>query len=64
MKSGPERWAEIAVPTVREPHVDFTDLLNRTRFARGRVRTHIERDVAKRHAAFARSSDEVLHEWE
>jgi energy-coupling factor transporter ATP-binding protein EcfA2 len=64
VKSGPERWTEISVPTVREPQVDSTDLLNRTRFARGRVRTHIERDIAKRQAAFARSSDEVLHEWE
>ena len=28
------------------------------------VRTHIERDIAKRQETFARGTDEVLHEWE
>jgi len=63
-KSSSDRWAEIAVPTVQEPKVDYTDLLNRTRYTRGRVRAHVERDIAKRHAVFARSSDEVLDAWE
>jgi len=64
VKSSSDRWAEIVVPTVEEPKVDYTDLLNRTRYTRGRVRAHVERDIAKRHAAFARSSDEVLDAWE
>ena len=49
VKSGPERWIEVQVPAVQAPNVDYTDLLNRSRYARGRVRAHIERDIAKRH---------------
>lgn len=64
VKSGSERWGEVSIPTVRDPNVDFTDLLNRTRYSRGRVRAHVERDIAKRQELIARSSDEVLHEWE
>ena len=64
VKSGSERWGEVSIPTVRDPNVDFTDLLNRTRYTRGRVRAHVERDIAKRQELIARSSDEVLHEWE
>lgn len=64
VKSGADRWSEVQVPTVREPNVDYTDLLNRSRFERGRVRTHIERDIAKRQALARRSTDEVLNGWE
>jgi len=64
VKSGPERWTEIEVPTVREPQVDYLDLQNRSRGAWGRSRVLIERAIAKRQAEFRRSTDEVLHEWE
>jgi hypothetical protein len=64
VKSGPDRWGEVQVPTVREPKVDYTDLLNRSRLERGRVRTHIERDIAKRQELARRSTDEVLDGWE
>jgi hypothetical protein len=64
VKSGPERWVEVRVPTVREPEVDYTDLLNRTRYTRGRVRAHIDRDIAKRQEVLSRSTDEVLNDWE
>ncbi len=64
VKSGGERWTEIAVPTIREPQVDYTDLLNRSRLTRGRARVVIERAIAKRQAQFQRSTDEVLHDWE
>jgi len=64
VKSGPERSTEIAVPTVRNPQVDYTDLLNRSRGKYGRSRVVIEAAIAKRQAALARTTDEVLHEWE
>jgi len=64
VKSGAERWQEIAVPTVRAPQVDYADLLNRTRYTRGRVRAHIDRDIAKRQETFTKTVDEVLHDWE
>jgi hypothetical protein len=63
VKSGPDRWAEVRVPSVMQPKVDFTDLLNRTRYTRGRVRTHVERDIAARVAAFVPSAKEALDEW-
>jgi hypothetical protein len=64
LKSASDRWTELEVPTVREAKVDYTDLLNRSRYTRGRVRTHIDRDIAKRQEGIAHSADEVLHEWE
>jgi dephospho-CoA kinase len=64
LKSVSDRWIELEVPTVREAKVDYTDLLNRSRYTRGRVRAHIERDIAERQAGVASSADEVLHEWE
>src|SRR5258708_3558493 len=64
VKSASDRWTEVEVPTVREAKVDYTDLLNRSRLTRGRVRAHIERDIAERQAGISRSADEVLHEWE
>jgi energy-coupling factor transporter ATP-binding protein EcfA2 len=64
VKSGPERWVEVQVPAVRAPNADYTDLLNRSRYARGRVRAHIERDIAKRQELAHRKTDDMLHAWE
>jgi hypothetical protein len=64
VKSGAERWTEVRVPDVHTPAVDYTDLLNRARYTRGRARQHIERDIASRQTALSRGADEVLHEWE
>ena len=64
VKTGAERWTEVAVPTVVEPQVDATDLLNRSRLSRGRARVVIERAIAKRQAEFRRGTDEVLDAWE
>lgn len=63
VKSGPERWSEVLVPLVQAPKVDYTDLLNRSRYARGRVRAHIERDIAKRHESAHRKPDDILNGW-
>jgi hypothetical protein len=64
VKSGPERPMEVEVPTVREPQVDYTDLLNRSRGKYGRARVVIERAIAKRQAEFRRSTNEVIDAWE
>ena len=62
VKSGPDRWVEVRVPNVEEPRVDYTDLLNRSRYSRGRVRAHVERDIEKRQAALHRPTTlEVPH---
>lgn len=63
VKSGSERPVEAQVPVVRAPDIQYIDLLNRSRYARGRVRAHIDRDIAKREKAFERSNDHVLREW-
>jgi hypothetical protein len=60
LKTGAERWVEGRVPRVDEPQVDHTDLLNRVRYGRGRVRAHIERDIAQRQAALRRNAEENL----
>ena len=64
VKSGPDRWREVCVPTIREPQADFTDLLNRSRLRWGKVRTHIERDIKHRQSVVSRKTKEVLDAWE
>jgi hypothetical protein len=64
VKSGPDRWVEVRVPNVHDTNTDYTDLLNRSRYARGRVRAHIDRDIAKRHERVHRKTDDMLHAWE
>jgi energy-coupling factor transporter ATP-binding protein EcfA2 len=60
VKTGGDRWMEVRIPTVHEPQVDFTDLLNRVRYTRGRVRAHIERDIAERRKRLQVNAEEEL----
>jgi len=64
LKTGSDRAQEILVPRVQAPAVDPIDLVNRARYTRGKVRAHIDRDIAARHKAFLERADEALHEWE
>jgi hypothetical protein len=64
IKSGSERWAEVRVPTVHDVSVDYTNLLNRSRYTKCRVRAHIEREIAKRQVGVGRSTEESLNDWE
>lgn len=64
VKGGSERPEELAVPTVSEPQVDYTDLLNRSRLVRGRARAVIERAIANRQAQLRKSAEEVFRDWE
>lgn len=64
VKTGAERYTEIRIPTIHDPNVDYTDLLNRSRYQWGRIRAHIERDIAKRQAVANRKTEEVLDGWE
>jgi energy-coupling factor transporter ATP-binding protein EcfA2 len=60
VKTGGEDWTEVRVPTITEPNVDCTDLVNQVRYTRGRVRAHIERDIADRQKKFRRTVEEDL----
>ena len=60
VKTGSEEWAELRVPTLDEPRVDITDLVNRVRYTRGRVRAHIEREICERQKRMRRSAEEDL----
>jgi len=60
VKTGGEDWVELRVPTLDDPPVDYTDLLNRVRYTRGRVRAHIERDIAERRRKVHRTAEEDL----
>jgi hypothetical protein len=64
VKSGSERWVEAQVPVIRPPDIQYIDLLNRSRFTRGRVRAHIDRDIAKRHEGFQLGNNHALQEWD
>lgn len=67
VKSASDRWTEVEVPTVREAKVDYTDLLNRSRLARGRVRAHIERDTSRElrtTSVFPTQKASPLRSWE
>jgi energy-coupling factor transporter ATP-binding protein EcfA2 len=59
VKTGGEDWVELRVPTLDDPPVDYIDLLNRVRYTRGRVRAHVERDIAARQKK-RRSAEEEL----
>lgn len=63
-KTGADRWMEIAVPTVKSPRVDYSELVTRARFSRGRARVQIEREITKRQATYLRTASEVLDEWD
>jgi hypothetical protein len=63
LKSGADASIEACVPTVEETKTSFADLLNRSRTLRARPRAEIEREIAKRHAALTRTTDEVIHDW-
>jgi hypothetical protein len=64
VKTGAERWAEMCVPTVHEPHANFSDLLERSRSRWARMRVEVERDIAKRQSAASRKETEALDGWE
>jgi uncharacterized protein DUF87 len=64
LKSGSDRWTEVQIPKVQDPGVNYTDLLNRSRYTRGRARAHIERDIATRQELLTRKTDDVLEAWE
>jgi hypothetical protein len=49
---------------VEATDLDYTDLVNRSRFKWGRTRKQIEQDIAKRQAVASRSTDEVLNDWQ
>lgn len=60
VKTGVADWTEIRVPTLEDPPVDYTDLLNRVRYTRGRVRAHVERDIAERRRKVSHNAQEDL----
>jgi hypothetical protein len=63
LKSGADHWVEGCVPKVEDSKTSYADLLNRSRAHSARSRVEIEREIAKRHAALTRTTDEVLHDW-
>ncbi len=60
VKSGADRLVEVRVPDIHQPHVNYSDLLNRSRGLRARSRTVIEREIAARQKAYTYSAEEEL----
>jgi hypothetical protein len=63
IKSGHRPWQQVVVPDVREPRVDFRDLLRRCRARWCRSRIDIELDIQNRQPQNV-GNREVLHDWE
>jgi energy-coupling factor transporter ATP-binding protein EcfA2 len=64
VKSGAERWTEVAAHTVADPKASFADLLKRVRAPSARLRAEIDEEIVKRHAAFHKTTEEALHGWD
>jgi hypothetical protein len=64
VKSGAERWTEVAAYTVIDPKENYADLLKRVRAQAGRPRIEIEREIETRHAAFHKTTTEELNAWD
>ena len=60
MKTGSQDWAEVRVPTLADPPLDYTDLQNRVRYTRGKVRAHVERDIANRRKRHQHTAEDDL----
>ena len=64
LKSGAERWMEVAAYTVQEPKASYADLLKRVRMQSARPRADVEREIKDRHERVHQTTDEVLHGWD
>jgi hypothetical protein len=63
-KIGEEPWKRVLAPTVREPGIDYADLLRRSRERFARKRTEVEHEIAGRQPKTKESREEVLRGWE
>ena len=64
VKTGEEPWKRVLAPTVREPEIDYSDLLRRSRERFARKRAEVEEEITKRQPKARESREEVLRDWE
>ena len=64
LKSGAERWMEVAAYTVDAPKGNYADLVKRVHAQGARPRAEVEQEIQARHAAIHQSTDEVLDAWD
>ena len=64
IKSGADHWREGCTPTVENPKINCSNLLNRARAHHGRLAREADQEIAQRHAALNQKTDEVLDDWE
>ncbi len=64
VKTAQEPWREGVVPFVREPSIDFSDLLSRSQARWARKRSDVEQEIQARRAGFQQTEKGALHEWE
>ncbi len=63
-KIGSDRITEVLVPAVPEGNSSFADLYERCRSRWARKRTEVEAEIASRLGSAAKSTREVLNDWE
>ncbi len=64
VKSGAERWKEVAAHPVEDPKVSAAEFTARVRAGCARPRAEVEREIRSRHAAIHKAGDDVLHGWD
>jgi DNA helicase HerA-like ATPase len=64
VKSGAERWKEVAAHDLDDPKTSSTELMKRVRTQFTRPRAEVEREIGDRHALLQKKTDEVLHAWD
>jgi len=64
VKSGAERWKEVAAHPVEDPKVNAADFTARVRAGCARPRVEVEREIRSRHATIHKAGDDVLHGWD
>ncbi|SRR5579871_393401 len=64
IKSGHHQWQQALVPRVKNPSGGYWDLYRRCRERWTNPRATVEAEIQERQAQYARSSNEVLHEWD
>ena len=64
VKSGAERWKEVAAHDVIDSRMSYADLLVRVRAQCARPHHEVEREIGERHATLHKTTDHALHEWD
>jgi DNA helicase HerA-like ATPase len=64
VKSGSDYWQEVRTPRVDDLRVSYSNLYDRCRERWARRRSHVEDEIAMRHAKLIPNTNVVLQDWQ